>query len=96
MQATRKLNFGVSPDYPNQRTNLLERDAVIRKCYEELANKTNWCVAYKKPIVFDNAQHGVIRVRNMMPTGKKDQFVEPATLLKNPEDPKHLEVAEAA
>ena len=85
-----ELLIGVHPDYPNQRTNLLESNSVIRECYEILSDEERWCLEAEERVKFDNALHSVIRIRNMKPKSEDDQFVDPVSLLKDPRDANKL------
>jgi hypothetical protein len=85
-----ELLIGVHPDYPNQRRDLLSNHSVIQDCFYALTDTERWSLESEERIKFDNAQHGVIRIRNMKPTSEADQFVDPVSLLKNPADAEKL------
>ena len=85
-----ELLIGVHPDYPNQRKNLLQENNIIRNCYEALSDTERWSLEAEERIKFDNAHHGVIRIKNMRPTSDADKFIDPVSLLRNPDDAEKL------
>ena len=82
---------GISPDFPNQRENLLESNKIIKHCFDVLTDTSKWSLESQTKVKFDNANHGVLRIIDMLADKDEDKFVQPESVLKNPADAAKLE-----
>ncbi len=88
-----ELLVGINSDYPHQRQNLLESNETISRCYDFLADEDKWSIESEEKILFDNAQHGVIRVKNMT---ADNVFVDAKSIAQSSDDANKLEELAAA